>query len=136
MDYFLENGSWKFSSLSVCDYFLGNFSFWVWIIFLKMEGFYGVQIMVVILLGLSMGWTYCQDDDYANVSAVYIVTLKQAPVVHYNEELVVKNKHHTPSSSRTKNRLDKPLPRYDFFFFIFRICGEFEWLSMYLSNCG
>ncbi|KAL8101315.1 subtilisin-like protease SBT2.3 [Apium graveolens] len=76
-----------------------------------MEGFYGVQIIVVILLGLSMGWTYCQDDDYANVSAVYIVTLKQAPVVHYNEELVVKNKHPTPSSSRNKNRLDKPLPR-------------------------
>lgn len=43
---------------------------------------------------------------------MYIVTLKQAPVVlHYNEELVVKNKQHTPSSSKNKNRLDKPLPR-------------------------
>ena len=81
-----------------------------------MEGFYGVQLMIVILLGFSLGWSWCQDEDYSNVSAVYIVTLKQAPAVHLNEELIVKSKHQKPSSSRNKNRLDKPLPRYDFLY--------------------
>lgn len=74
-----------------------------------MEGIYGVQLIVVLYLGMSVGWAWCQDND-ANVTSVYIVTLKQAPTGHYIGELIVKH-------DRKVNRLDKPLARYNCFFF-------------------
>ncbi|KAM7505732.1 hypothetical protein LguiB_004636 [Lonicera macranthoides] len=69
-----------------------------------MEGTYGVQLGVVLCLGLLMRFTWCQTNANA-VSAVYIVTLKQAPTSHYNDELRVKSNQFKHGKS---NRLDKP----------------------------
>ncbi|KAJ8758783.1 hypothetical protein K2173_000504 [Erythroxylum novogranatense] len=52
-----------------------------------MTGVHWVHLTVVISLGMFLG-TLCQDDsDGANATAVYIVTLKQAPTAHYYGEL-------------------------------------------------
>lgn len=75
-----------------------------------MEGIYGVQLMIVLYLGVSVGWGCCRGNDDANVSSVYIVTLNQAITSHYNGELMVKY-------DRKVNRLDKPLARYSLWFF-------------------
>lgn len=48
---------------------------------------YGVHLVVLLVLGMVMS-SWCQDDDDSdNNSAVYIVTLKAAPVAHYLAEL-------------------------------------------------
>uniref|UniRef100_A0A5B7BDU8 Putative subtilisin-like protease SBT3.5 n=1 Tax=Davidia involucrata TaxID=16924 RepID=A0A5B7BDU8_DAVIN len=69
-----------------------------------MEGIYGLQLMAVLCLGLFMGYTWCQD----NATAVYIVTLKQAPAAHYYDELRVKSHGFKHGASGTANRLDTP----------------------------
>lgn len=56
---------------------------------LTMEGIYLVHLMVMVLtLGLLAG-ALCQVDDGSDneTTAVYIVTLKQAPASHYYGEL-------------------------------------------------
>ncbi|KAL8108567.1 subtilisin-like protease SBT2.3 [Apium graveolens] len=63
----------------------------------------GMHLAVVLCLGMLVGLVWCQD----NVSAVYIVTLKQAPGAIYNAEFLLKTK---PFKQDGKvNRLDKPL---------------------------
>ncbi|KAA8537090.1 hypothetical protein F0562_029568 [Nyssa sinensis] len=66
-----------------------------------MEGIHGVQLMVTLCLGLFMGHSWCQDNADA-VPAVYIVTLKQAPVAHYDELRVKSNGFKHGASGRVK----------------------------------
>ena len=74
-----------------------------------------MHLVVVLCLGISVGWVCCQDND--NVTAVYIVTLKEAPGAVYNAEFAVKTK---PLKQDGKvNRLDKPLARYNFRYLLF-----------------
>ncbi|XP_059667370.1 subtilisin-like protease SBT2.2 [Cornus florida] len=55
-----------------------------------MESLYGLQLMMVICLGMLMGCSWCQDNADA-ITAVYIVTMKQVPVSHhYYDEFKVK----------------------------------------------
>ncbi|GMP70985.1 hypothetical protein CsSME_00029586 [Camellia sinensis var. sinensis] len=75
-----------------------------------MESIHGLQLMVVLCLGIFMVSTWCQHNGDA-ITAVYIVTLKQAPTSHYyGEQLRVKSgnglKHDGASGSTT--RLDTP----------------------------
>ncbi|KAI8001391.1 Subtilisin-like protease SBT2.2 [Camellia lanceoleosa] len=75
-----------------------------------MERIHGLQLMVVLCLGIFMVCTWCQHNGDA-ITAVYIVTLKQAPTSHYyGEQLRVKSgnglKHDGASGSTT--RLDTP----------------------------
>ncbi|KAA8544818.1 hypothetical protein F0562_019591 [Nyssa sinensis] len=72
-----------------------------------MESIYGLQLMVVLCLGLFIGYTSCQDNADA-VAAVYIITLKQAPAAHYYDELRVKSHGFKDGASGTVNRLDTP----------------------------
>ena len=47
---------------------------------------HGVHLVVLLILGMVLS-SWCQDDeDSDNISAVYIVTLKQAPIAHYLAE--------------------------------------------------
>lgn len=72
-----------------------------------------VHLVVVLCLGMLVGLVCCQD----NVSAVYIVTLKQAPGAVSNAEFLLKTK---PFKQDGKvNRLDKPLARYNFIYLLF-----------------
>lgn len=72
----------------------------------------GMHLVVVLCLGMLVGWVCCQD----NVSAVYIVTLKQAPAAVYIAEFLLKTK---PFKQDGKvNRLDKPLARYNFIYLL------------------
>lgn len=83
----------------------------------------GMHLVVVLCLGMSVGWVCCQD----NVSAVYIVTLKQAPGAVYNAEFIVKTK---PFKQDGKvNRLDKPLPRYKFIYLLILLDDCFYHIS-------
>ncbi|KAJ9183381.1 hypothetical protein P3X46_007243 [Hevea brasiliensis] len=51
-----------------------------------MDRVYWVQLLVVFCLGLFVG-ILCQNDSDSSITAVYIVTLKQAPAAHYYGEL-------------------------------------------------
>lgn len=100
----LENGGTLLKVLRPFPFcFLGKFCFLI-LISPQMEGTYGMQLVVVLCLGLLMRFTWCQNNANA-VSAVYIVTLKQAPASHYNDELRVKGNQFKHGKS---NRLDKP----------------------------
>ncbi|XP_021888223.1 subtilisin-like protease SBT2.2 [Carica papaya] len=57
-----------------------------------MESFYWVRLVLVLSLGLFLG-ALCQDDSDSNITAVYIVTLKQAPAVHHFEGELVRGRH-------------------------------------------
>lgn len=82
-----------FSILLGCKcLFPGNLGASVFILPPPMEGMQGFQLVAFLCLGVLMGFTCCQDNGNAD-SDVYIVTLKQAPFVHYNGELRVKSKN-------------------------------------------
>ncbi|XP_057482871.1 subtilisin-like protease SBT2.2 [Actinidia eriantha] len=70
-----------------------------------MESSYGLQLVLVLCLGMFMGFTKCEDIADA-VTAVYIVTLRQAPASHYYDELrtVARNN----GSKQTRLDLDTP----------------------------
>lgn len=73
-----------------------------------MEGRWGVGFLGVMLcLGVFVGCC-CAQSNADNVTAVYIVTLKQASSPHFYGELRVKH-----NESDRMSRLDKP--RYDFY---------------------
>ncbi|CAK9167442.1 unnamed protein product [Ilex paraguariensis] len=73
-----------------------------------MGGIYWVvQFMVVLCLGNFVGCTWSQDNA-DEVSAVYIVTLKQAPAAHYSGELSVKRNDIKHGGPGIVNRLDRP----------------------------
>lgn len=79
---------------------------------LKMEKDFSFKLFVVVLfLGVFVACGLCLEDVDSD-AAVYIVTLKQAPVSHlYSEELRVKGHHHHHSKnygSGNVSRLDKP----------------------------
>lgn len=81
---------------------------------MQMEGRWGVGFLgVTLCLAVFMGCSYAQSDA-DNVTAVYIVTLKQAPASHVYDELRVKGGHHVKrNGSEGMSRLDKP--RYNFY---------------------
>ncbi|XP_057971903.1 subtilisin-like protease SBT2.3 [Malania oleifera] len=71
-----------------------------------MEGIYRVHLLVVVLgLGMFMS-TFCQDNA-EEITAVYIVTLKQTPAVHYDGELRKVSNGFTHGASGRINRFDK-----------------------------
>lgn len=85
----------------------------------KMEGSLGIGFLgVMVCLGVFVSCG-CAQNDADNVTAVYIVTLKQVPTPHYYDELRVKHGHHTEGM----NKFDKP--RYGIWL---RILFEFEWI--------
>ncbi|KAB2601615.1 subtilisin-like protease [Pyrus ussuriensis x Pyrus communis] len=51
-----------------------------------MGSFHGVLLVGLLFLGMLVS-SLCQDEDSDNFSAVYIVTLREAPAVHYDAEL-------------------------------------------------
>ncbi|KAL5773909.1 hypothetical protein ACOSP7_011466 [Xanthoceras sorbifolium] len=64
-----------------------------------------VQLVVVLLLGFLV-CSFCQDDSEDPITAVYIVTLKQAPSSHYYvQQLKTKHKH---DASGRHSRLNTP----------------------------
>lgn len=77
----------------------------------KMGRIYGVHLVVLLVLGMVMS-SWCQDDDDSdNNSAVYIVTLKAAPVAHYLAEL---RKNSQGLNGGDTERLSIHKPRYCF----------------------
>ncbi|KAL0363699.1 UNVERIFIED_CONTAM: Subtilisin-like protease SBT2.2 [Sesamum calycinum] len=71
-----------------------------------MEGRWGVGLVgVMLFLGMLVGCIYAQDNADIN-TAVYIVTLKQAPTSHYYGELRVKHGHHIKHNGSQRSRLD------------------------------
>ncbi|KAG5516017.1 hypothetical protein RHGRI_036907 [Rhododendron griersonianum] len=73
-----------------------------------MERIYGFQLMLVVCWGIFVGFTWCQDNADA-VSAVYIVTLRQAPASHYyGDELRVNTEDFDHGASGGTTRLDTP----------------------------
>lgn len=85
-----------------------NFGFWC----SQMERIYGFQLMLVVCWGIFVGFTWCQDNADA-VTAVYIVTLRQAPASHYyGDELRVNAEDFDHGASGGTTRLDTP--RYYF----------------------
>lgn len=62
----------------------------------------------MLCLGVFLDCSFGQENA-DNITAVYIVTLKQAPTSHYYGELRVKHGHHIKrNGSEGMNRLDKP----------------------------
>ncbi|XP_057479687.1 subtilisin-like protease SBT2.2 isoform X1 [Actinidia eriantha] len=70
-----------------------------------MESFYGLQLVLVLCLGMFMGFTECEDIADA-VTAVYIVTLRQAPASQYYDELCAMARNN--GSKQTRLDLDTP----------------------------
>ncbi|KAL0398181.1 UNVERIFIED_CONTAM: Subtilisin-like protease SBT2.2 [Sesamum radiatum] len=71
-----------------------------------MEGRWGVGLIgVMLFLGMLVGCIYAQDNA-DTTTAVYIVTLKQAPTSHYYGELRVKHGHHIKRNGSQRSRLD------------------------------
>ncbi|KAL8033860.1 hypothetical protein ABFX02_13G184000 [Erythranthe guttata] len=65
-------------------------------------------IGLVVCLGIFVGCSFAQENA-DNITAVYIVTLKQAPTSHYYGELRVKHDHHIKhSGSASMTTLAKP----------------------------
>lgn len=104
----------------------------------------GVKVMLVLMIFLGMfiggGWSQENGNADASSSAVYIVTLKQAPTSH-SYDLMLKTKggnhrskigHGFDSGSGRKSKLDKPR-YYCFlcfcfqFFFCFCFFPSFCW---------
>ncbi|GLT76053.1 hypothetical protein SLA2020_477340 [Shorea laevis] len=72
-----------------------------------MGGIYWVLPLLPLCLGLCLN-VFCQEDS-DSITAVYIVTLRQAPVAHYyNEELRRQSHGFKLGESGRLNRLDKP----------------------------
>ncbi|KAF8408714.1 hypothetical protein HHK36_004778 [Tetracentron sinense] len=67
-----------------------------------MEGIYLVHLMVVLCLGLFMR-VWCQEE---TVTAVYMVTLKQAPAAHYYSEVRLESNGLSHGASGRLNKLD------------------------------
>lgn len=75
----------------------------------KMGRIYGVHLVVLLVFGMVMS-SWCQDDDDSdNNSAVYIVTLKAAPVAHYLAEF---RKNSQGLNSGDTERLSIHKPRF------------------------
>ncbi|KAI8535354.1 hypothetical protein RHMOL_Rhmol10G0167800 [Rhododendron molle] len=73
-----------------------------------MERIYGFQLMLVVSWGIFVGFTWCQDNADA-VTAVYVVTLRQAPASHYyGDELRVNTEDFDHGASGGTTRLDTP----------------------------
>ncbi|KAJ4981945.1 hypothetical protein NE237_032782 [Protea cynaroides] len=68
--------------------------------------YYLVHLMVVLCLGLCLSLRIQSQEDV--VTAVYIVTLKQAPVIHYYNELGLESIGSRHGSTERLNRLQKP----------------------------
>ncbi|KAL5577847.1 hypothetical protein UlMin_019546 [Ulmus minor] len=51
-----------------------------------MRSIYGLYLVVVVCFGMCI-CIFCEDDSDANITAVYIVTLREAPASHYDYEL-------------------------------------------------
>ncbi|KAL5731635.1 hypothetical protein ACHQM5_004344 [Ranunculus cassubicifolius] len=69
-----------------------------------------VVLILCLCLCLGLGLVLCQDDDYRD-TAVYIVTLKQAPAVHYvgnDLNLEINNVMEHGGASATVNKLNTP----------------------------
>nr|DAD43675.1 TPA_asm: hypothetical protein HUJ06_001905 [Nelumbo nucifera] len=66
--------------------------------------YFCMHLTVVLWLGLCMG-VFCQED---SVTAVYIVTLKQAPVAHYSSEARFEEAGLRNEASGRISKLDKP----------------------------
>ncbi|XP_052203347.1 subtilisin-like protease SBT2.3 [Diospyros lotus] len=69
-----------------------------------MESIYRLQLIVILSLGMFMWGSLCEENA-DEITAVYIVTLRQAPVSHYSDELRVKRKGLKHGASTT---LDTP----------------------------
>ena len=75
--------------------------------------------MVVICFGIYISSTLCQEDDSEDVTAVYIVTLKEAQAAtHYYDEL--RRVNHS-SKHGAYGRLNVHKRRYFIFIFLFHI---------------
>ncbi|KAK3041867.1 hypothetical protein RJ639_001235 [Escallonia herrerae] len=72
-----------------------------------MEGIHAVQIMVVLYLVMFLGCAWCQEVG-DEVTAVYIVTMKQAPAAHYIGVLSKSKNILEHDGSGSVNRLEKP----------------------------
>ena len=71
-----------------------------------------VYLVMALCFGLFVNTLGQEDSDSDTITAVYIVTLKQAPAAHYFEEELRRQSHHHgsnhSSSSGRLNRLHKP----------------------------
>lgn len=79
--------------------------------------------MVLLFVGLFLS-TLCQEDSDEAITAVYIVTLKQAPSSHsYGQELKrLNNKHHFNNRHGNSSRLTRfQKPRCRIFLLIFTL---------------
>nr|XP_016444836.1 PREDICTED: subtilisin-like protease SBT2.3 [Nicotiana tabacum] len=78
---------------------------------LKMEKDSSFKLLLVLFWGVFVGCGLCLENEDSD-TAVYIVTLKQAPISHFYSELRVKGHHHHHHSknqgSGNFSRLDKP----------------------------
>lgn len=70
-----------------------------------MEGGSGVKVLMVCL-GVFIGCSWAQDTGNAD-TAVYIVTLKEAPATHFNSEVKVKDQIFDAAGSSRMNRLNR-----------------------------
>ncbi|KAL3522935.1 hypothetical protein ACH5RR_015769 [Cinchona calisaya] len=79
-----------------------------------MERACGVKVVLMVCLGVFLGCSWAQDSGNAD-TAVYIVTLKQAPKTHLNGELKVKDQIFDIAGSSRMNRLNRTrnIPRTD-----------------------
>jgi hypothetical protein len=93
----------------------------------QMENTYGTHlVMVLCFLGMLLIMpSSCQDDLDDGTNAVYIVTLRQVPTSHYQDELSrVYNHFRQSASGRTRSHK----PRYitPFTIFVFKVWKMFR----------
>uniref|UniRef100_A0A2C9W6P0 Peptidase S8/S53 domain-containing protein n=1 Tax=Manihot esculenta TaxID=3983 RepID=A0A2C9W6P0_MANES len=74
-----------------------------------MERNYWVHFVVVLCLGLFVGIS-CQNDSDTSITAVYIVTLKQAPAARFNGELRKETNVFNHRSPNRRNKLHRSSP--------------------------
>lgn len=79
-------------------------------VMLKMEGLIGFRFFVgVIFFGIFVGCGWSLENAADSATAVYIVTLRKAPISHFYGELNLKNQYHSRNGgSERVSRFDKP----------------------------
>lgn len=92
----------------------------------QMGNIYGAHLVVLCFIGmLIIPFSSCQDDDAT--TDVYIVTLRQAPASHYQDDLArVYNHFRHGSSSVRRSRLHKPRYHTPFTIFVLKVCKLFR----------
>lgn len=94
--------------------FPGNLNFPLTTIHSRMDSIYWAHLVVVLCLGMFVK-SWCQDESDANFTAVYIVTLRQAPSAHYYGGELTRDS--TGFKHASSGRLNIRKPRYLFLYY-------------------